>query len=224
MLVVVDGEALSVGEAAGIAVVVVPRRVVAAVVVEDAVVVLLRLDGDADLVERLVARVGDAVGAGGEVGAGAVVRVVGEAVLVVIRVGATVQVLEVVEVLGDVGALVADGPAGVVAGRLEVRDRAASAGGRYGGEPGVADAVRVVIVVGAAVGVLEAVEVFGEDATGIAGVGDAVVVIVRIGGVWSTVAVAVDGEEGGQLGSVSGGVRVGSDEVVANQRAPLCKT
>src|SRR4029079_11080404 len=79
---------------------------------------------------------------------GALVLQIGDAVLVVIEIGAAVVVLEAVEVLGLVGALVG----------------------------GVGAVVAVVVVVGAAVVILEAVLVLGAERALVAPVGDAVAV------------------------------------------------
>ncbi len=174
----------------------------AAVLVRDAVVVLFRLDRDVQRVARLVPGVGDPVGAGGEVGTGADVVAIRNAVAVVVRLGTAVIVVERVKVLLHVAAVRGDSVVG------EAEEPAIGARAADGALAEVADAVEVVVRLGAAVRVLVAVDVLRNERAGVAAADDPVVVDVVRAAVGVLEAVVVFGEGRALVAAVGEGIVV----------------
>src|SRR5574341_289548 len=114
---------------------------------------------------KVLGRTQHAVGASLGAGAGALVRGVREAVVIVVRLRAAVRIFEGVIVFGDAPAVLRG--AGESTGRVEAQVPAIRAGARKSRLARVADAVRVVVRIGTAVGVLEAVEVLVESRAGV---------------------------------------------------------
>jgi len=109
---------------------------------------------------------------------------VGNAVFVVVRIGAAVCVLEAVDVFRLIGALVdlvGNAILVLVGAAVDLRIRASLARFIRARVLGVEDAVLVVVRIGTTVCVLEAVGVFLLGGTLVFGVADAVIVVVPVG-------------------------------------------